>query len=491
MKRIPILIPSLSLALLGLLAGCGDSLDVTGAESTGTVGGVLVDSVSRAPLEGVDVSLVAGGRSFDPVTTDSGGTFRFTSVPAGEVLVGIASPDGYRPAWIREELPNAAGQFPSSNATLTLGPIGLVALSERFSLRVLDLQGRPVPQYSVGLLSFVEYIDFSTGSGVGRGESLTQVTTDVDGNAVFAAFPDYYAMGPGVSSNIVVLLPPRDAEGDGIFEYSGGDRLFNMRALADPTPDVILDAGYTTALTVRASTISRWVAGAPAGAEAVLGINDSIHVAFSLPISDAEVVLTDEDGVVTAPAPTLTYYQDAIEIGFAAPLAPGREYNLSLHATSTLGERNLSIDLGAPFFTRGVAEVTVTSKTRDINTLVLEFSEPIGGTGTLAGGNCVVYVDADLDGLGAVGDTNGELGHPTCSIMMSPVEPNPPGVVTASGYTRYWSMTLPTVGLGVPLPSGTQLHLLFENAESAAARMKYADGTAVPSFTGARAIAIP
>lgn len=485
---------------VGLLS-CGDSLEVDNVDPQGSVGGLVHDAVTRQPLAGVQIGLIAGGRSFDAQTSAEDGSFSFGGVPAGDVIVSFTPPDGYQPAYLRGTLSSSAGEFPTGNATLTLGPIGMVPLTRSFAVRVLDQNGKPVSGYPVILRTFAQYIDLSSGIASSRGETVATATSDQNGYASLAAFPDFVGMGPSVNDSVLVLLPPLDADADGVFEYGGGDRLFAARTLSDPTPDVILSAGYTTQLQIRASTIPLLAGqGGSSPSAAVLGISDAVHIAFNLPIQDdVAVTVTDEQGTPVATMPGLSVRDDNLTVNFgAAPLMPGNEYNITVHAIAAVGERMVTGDFAAPFFTRAINDtVTVTAISRDPATqqVALTFSEPIGlGNGannTLNGGNSVLFFNADLGGAANIGDYPSELGADSGFVALSSAEPDPTGLPGLSGYTRHWTFIAPNNSGGVPLPSNTRVHILWDRVVSNGYRVERPDGTAVANMTDGMSIPIP
>jgi len=497
-------------AMAVAFSGCSgsDTLEVDNFYPEGTVGGLVVDAVSRAGLADASVTLLAGGELFEAVMTDATGAFSFEKVPVGDLLITITPPEGssYGGTWIRDELSNAAGEFPTGNATLVVGPIGLVALEKSFSVRVMDQHGKPVSQYALALEHFVEYIDFSSDMPVQRGSVMLQATTDTGGYATFDQLPDFFMLSGLVLDTVVVYLPPLDADSDGILEYGGGDRLFLLRALANPTPDIVLDAGFETSLYIRNSTIGQLAnAGGTTPTPAVLAINDVIHVAFNLPIqNNVEIVISDEFGVAITQTPSLSITGDNLAINFDGdPLLPGNEYNIHIHAIAAIGERLVTGDFFAPFFTPGIStDITVANIIRDANVpfrVDIEFSEPIGNGSvaglTLSGGNCVMFFNANLaDGaqINTVGDVAGELTNPSCNrsglnFIMN--EPEPIGPAGKSGYTRYWTFNAP-VDFTTTLPV-TGVHLFFSYINTPSSIVERANGTSVEDFTESTSITIP
>jgi hypothetical protein len=434
----------------------------------------------------VSVSLLAGGRVFSPETTDAAGTFRFTDVPAGDVIV-TPTMAGYNPAMIRRTLASSAGEYPLGNGTLTLGPIGLLPQTESFAFRVLDPLGQPVSGYPVGIEVQVQFVDFATGVPDAEGQIFQQVQTDPDGYAIATGLPDFFALGSATDA-VLVFLPPYDGDGDGVPEFPGGDAVFNLRSL-DPTPDVVLDEALAATLTVRASTIGR-LSGAAGETEAVLQTTDSVHVTFNLPIRpQVTVELSDEQGApIDVPGANIAVRDDTLSIALSGlGLAGGAEYNLALHAVAAVGDRQAVGDFAAPFFTvPPMATVSASGTMRDGAQLVtLAFSEPVGGLGTsLTGGDCVVYFAFDINGANGQGDYPNELGSASCDVQLFPAEWDPPGLPGGSGYTTRWQFYAPVQpGSGAPLPGGTGVHFLFDRVVSAPAVMQRADGRAVQNLT--------
>lgn len=480
------------------LGGCGDSLTVDRVEALGTVGGLVIDAESRQPLVGVSVGILAGGERLDPVLTGDDGWFSFRSVPAGEILVTM-NLAGFQDAWVRKLIPSNAGEFPTGNAAVTVGPIGLVPVGEPLTVRVLDQSGGPASQYELSMLTFAQYVDFTEGSGASSGETVATAVTDSEGYAQFTAAPDFYRLGSTVDDSVVFLLPPRDGDLDGINEFPGGSQLVNWRTLNDPTPDIILDAAFNATLGVRASTIPSLVAGDLTTPAAVVAPNGSLYVLFNTPIDSGSVVVNvaDEQGQPLSSAPNISVRDDTLEIAFAsAPLAPGSAYNVQIHAVSAIGDEALAGDFAGSFFTRSNSgAVTAELIAAGGNNFDVVFSEPIGlgkGQATiLESPNCVVFFEADLDGSAVVGDAANELDNAACSVVLVSNEPVPAGLPGPTGYTRFWRFAAPTLASGVPLPSGTNVHFLFSHVVNGELVIGRADGSQVLDLTGSTVATIP
>jgi hypothetical protein len=485
-----------------LAAGCGDSLDVNNTNPKGSIGGVVVDAVTRMPIEGATVSVIAGADAKDPETTGTDGRFRFTNVPAGEVLISIDGPEGggYQGVWLREILDDTAGDFPAQN-TITVGPIGLIAPTDEVTVRVLDLEGQPVSMYTLTMTHFAQYIDFSDGTSDAKGEVVLAATTGTDGRATFQGLPPFFSLASGVNGTALIGLPP--VQENGIYTYSGGAQTLDLKALGDPTPDIILDPSLAASLEIRASTIADLYD--PPGSQpvpTVLPINGVVHVAFNLPIqNNATVTVMDEQGTPIANQPTVTISDDNITMSFGNnPLVPGNEYNLSIHAVSAVGEVAVSNDFAGAFFTPGLNdEVSVANVVRNANptaeSVHIEFSEPIGyattGVIQLNGSNCPIFIDFDLNGAGGVGDATNERGNANCNLNLIAEEPDPPGIATRSGYTKFWRFTAPLQSdATTPLPSGTRFDLVFSKIVTATSIIERPDGRPVRDFVSPNDIPI-
>jgi hypothetical protein len=474
------------------LAACGgDTVDVNNVDPRGSVGGIIVDASTREPLAGVSITLLAGGRVFDPAVTAEDGSFQFEKVPGGDVILTVAALDGYNGAMIRGTLPTSAGDFPLGNATLTLGPIGVLPAAGTFRFRVLDELGAPVSSYPVGVELQLQYVDYSSGTPDGEGQIYRQVQTDADGYATVPGMPDFFALG-SVPDAVLVFLPPLDANSDGVYEFPGGDAAFNMRSL-DPTPDVILDASLAATLTVRASTVPQLASGG-SGTPAVVQPSGDIHITFNLPIqADAAVTMSDESGLpIAVPTSALAIRDDTMRISLGSlGLDFNNEYNLTVHAVAAVGERFVIGDFAASFFTVSAdTNVSVAGASRDGATQVVtvNFNEPIGlgnvGSQSVLGSpNCVVFFGFDINGANGQGDFVNELGSDSCDVAFFSDEIDPPGLPTLSGFSKRWTFTAPLQTSGTAIPGGITVHLLFDRVPSGTSVTERTDGRPVQNLT--------
>ncbi len=487
------------LTLLATTMSCGDSVSVSNSSPTGSVGGVIVDATTRVPVASASVVLLAGGKRFNAVETKPDGSFSFNGVPAGNVLVQV-TPPAMSPYWgadIARTLDGSAGMFPVGNEAITL-EAGLVPATNAFKFRVVDHLGAPVANYDVGFATSFQWVDFSYGYPNQEGAQNFALKTDVDGFATVPNIPDYWGLGQSVNDAVFITLPPLDADGDGVYEFAGGTKIFNMRSLADPTPDVVLTPNFANTLYVEASTIHALVGGGFGSVvqPAVIMPSDPIYVKFNLPIENqvVEVTAVDENGNAVTPPPSTTVTDDTLKISFSSLLV-GAEYNVSIHVVTSVGNVSLEGDFAAPFFTENpAATVTAMAMRLPSGNIRITFSEPVGtgspGTNFLSGGQCVLFFNFDLDSSGLpIGNTPGELGNPDCEggRPFYSVEVDPVGPVGQSGYSSVWEFP-PPLPMGMPLPGGTPLHIFFSHVVDPHYRIERPDGRPVADFTGSTAI---
>jgi hypothetical protein len=125
---------------------------------------------------------------------------------------------------------------------------------------------------------------------------------------------------------------------------------------------------------------------------------------------------------------------------------------------------------------------------RDVatQTVTVEFSEPVGfgaaAQSVLAGADCVLFFNIDIDGGGVIGDATGEVGNVACATAFQSNELDPPGPAGLSGYSRFWQFVAPLAN-GVQIPAGTNFEVDFSRVSTAASVTERPDGRVVPDLT--------
>lgn len=435
---------------------------VTPVKPLGHIGGALVDFTTGVPLPGAAVTLAGAGLSL-AAQTDASGSFLFGPIPATRYALRVAV-TGYEDALVTADIPVAAGDFPIDNASVFVGPIGLVPTTGQLVLQLVSDRGVPVAGARVAVETAVRfYVD-----GAARGTAVRRGESDPTGKVSLTGLPDVRALPPRLAdqSSLVVVVDPTDLDGDMVPDLRGRTVTLSgaeVRASARPFT-IVLDADDPGAFQVIASSIPRLRTPAlttPSIVEAMT----PIRVVFSRVIDrDAVIVdLRDESGEVQIPVTTtLGALGNSVEITPMNALATGQEYNLALRVRTAPGTSPAVLDLAAAFFVRAESSqgLTAVGNFVDDNAdgawgtggdfLRIVLSRPIGRVA--AGFRSEVWLNLDLNGSGTIGDGQGELpaggGPYPASIPVDAAEPPAGNAAGASGFTRF----LARVGVSLAIP---------------------------------------
>ena len=478
---------ALSLALT--LAACGDDtgnelLGVNNVSPVGSVGGIVIDAATMNPMSGVKVTIVAGGKIY-PATgttaqTDSDGIFAVKDVPAGSLLITFKPGGTHQGLTLRATLANAAGDFPLANATLSVGPIGLIPLAttaaKGFKVTLVTEDGAPAPSIKAYLRSPFSYVDYSNGNPSPRGTHVVEATSNNQGKVTFTKMPDFNKLagmvGSGGLSDVVrVSIPPYDSNSDGAMDFLGKEMVYNVIQLKGHIPTIVLNNAAPTSLKIEAASIAALMG--KKGVRQLPSKNGPMYVAFNWPISNTltKIALYDEQGKRLTNAPTISVSGNLLAVNFVG-FSEGAEYNISIRAVAKLGASLLEGTFGAPFFTPPLTGSTVTANlSKDANSptrVNVKFSEPVG-TGkpgqSLSGGNSVLFFGYDINGSGKTGDMASERGNAKSNVALMIDEKDPPGPASTSGFSSKWYFEIPKDSvLQNPIPGGTPMDMAFSNS---------------------------
>lgn len=494
-----------SLAALGL-AACGSTPEdtdgdgyadgvyapnnvtvVTPVKPTGFVTGAVVDFTTGVPLPGASVSLTGGGQLLT-VTADAQGAFVFGPLPATRYAVRVTV-GGYDDALLTQvDIPSAAGDFPTENTSVFVGPIGLLPTTGQLVVQLVSDRGVPVAGARVAVETAVRYyVD-----GVARSSSVRRGETDPTGRLALTNLPDVRALPPRLAdhSALVVTIDPADLDGDMVADLRGRTVALTgaeVRAAARPFT-IVLDADDPGPFQVIASTLPRFRTPAVT-APSIVDSGTPIRVVFSRPLDRDTIVvdLRDESGEVAIPVTTvLGVLGNSVELTPMSALSAGQEYNLALRVRTAPGLAPAGLDLASPFFVRAEASQGLTAVGNFVDAngdgawgtgndfVRVVLSRPLGRVG--AGFQAEVWLNLDLNGSMVVGDAQGELpmagGAYPPSLTVASAEPASGNAAAASGYTRF----LAPLGVGLPVPraaadGAVQLELRFDaNATDAEGR---------------------
>jgi hypothetical protein len=416
---------------------------------------------------------------------------------------------GHFDVYLTDVLDSSAGNFPVSNAALTVGPVAMVSNKGSFSVRVVDENGAPVMGEPVNVRAGATFLDLSGGAVTPRGAADATAMSGMDGTAALAGLPDWSAIGPILPDTMTLNFPPKQLSGATGYEFLGltlSVSATQFTGVFTQTPTVVL-AGPHTPLGVLSSNLDWLENGGTFGAVgSQVPASGPITIAFNQAIDPATVradITTEFFGQYEAMA---TATGNLLSVGFSMPLAAGSRYNLILHVDSAYNDQAKELDVAAPFFVpqaQGTA-VTVTNASRqdpaNPNDFIVLFSEPVGvGFGSTAAVGCVVFYESNLDGdLNTIspGEWSGggnntlrcDLTH--AGFSLRPDEPNF-GVTAATpitGFTTRWRIAVhPTSancynGYACSV-SGANVHLVFSRNVDPTAAVKRSDGTPLPDLT--------
>lgn len=441
---------------------------ITPTRPRGHVAGQIVDGLTGRPLAGATVKLF-GGALTGELTTDATGDFQFGPLSAGaRFTIRVTAPNHTEAALPDLVIDDAAGNFPTDNGALWVGPIGLVPTTGRFSVQVVGETGDPVQNARVTMESAIAWFDGERA----RGSVARAGTTDADGRVTVEGLPDVWSLPPRRESlaSLVVNVAPVDLDGDmrpdlrgTTLELSGVEVRAGARL-----PLIVLQASDDNVpLQIVASNIPA-LAGAPGGGPpAVLEPTDPIRVVFNQAIDlDTLVVeITDETGDnQLATSPVLGVLGNVLRIQHDTSFQIGQEHNLVISARTRDAVPPTAIRRGAPFFAApdpGTG-VRATASFVDLNEdtmwgngrdeLRIRFDQPLGRPGTNPAFTIELWLELDLNGSMTIGDGPGELPelgaeYPP-AIQVNAAEPSPPNGAGLSGFTRF----VAPVRIGLPTP---------------------------------------
>jgi hypothetical protein len=438
----------------------------------GFVAGEVWDAATGRPLSDVAVSLFGGGVSGDAVT-DSTGRFQFGPIAAGAVFSLAVDRTGYFNAQISGlSIDDTAGDFPTVNGALFVGPIGLISSDGRYTVQVVAENGDPVSNANVTVeTAFRYFVD-----GDPRGTGYASGATDADGRVRIEGLPNIWKLPPRLEdvASLVVNVSPVDLDGDGTADLSGatldvpGADARNQALV----PTVVLRRPGDQPLVAIASNVGR-LAGGSAAQPSILAADETIRVVFNKAIDRDSVTvdLRNEDGSTAIQTSVVVgAFENTLFVDPGQDLTPGGEYNLAIRVHSKDDTPTEELTLGSPFFALDDANqpIVVIGNFVDRNNdglwgtandaIELLLTTPVGTAGAMPAFSIELLVALDLNGTATVGDGQGELAPPgfvqPAPLVVAAAEPNPGNGAGFSGFTRVIAPV--PVSLATPLSRAGQ-----------------------------------
>jgi len=497
-------------AVIPVLAfGCGDEMvDANGdgiadgvqtpdnvsvvvpAKPKGTVSGQVL-TTKQQPLAGATVTLTIGSEfPTNTATTDPSGNFSFKDVPGGAQVLLTFSMNGYAPLRAVGVVPNQAGNIPINDGNASFGPVVLSETNGSVRFTVVSHTGRPAE----GVKASLEVLGAGTvlfgPTAQVSSTVVAEATADPNGVLTFNNVPPPAEIDR-LRGEYRLIIYAHDANGDGILESNGRTKEYSGEEILTGVNAVPLDleASYPTGgLRVVNSNLAVIEGGSSLPQFNMLKTGDTIFVYFNQPVQPNSVVvgLTDEYGNSNLQITKGFAGGNTILTLTPQGVQPGKEYNLYYRAVGASGgsfsSRTVAFFGGDPASPAAITIDNVRFQESTSNNGLIDNGENVYVTfnqvmsarlNPFGGQSAYVYVHADLNGSGKLGDALGERDPVTgktaalnSGFALVPDEPaapiatkNPPEKPVfpfpASGYTTrfrfQYTPPTPTSG-GAPMP---------------------------------------
>lgn len=473
----------------GVAAGCGAPADtnkdgitdgtrapdnvtaIAPATPTGSISGQVVDSKFQG-ISGAEVKLVLGKPSDKDsaysATTDANGNFAFLHVPAGSSGAVTVKKEGFSSVRVPADVPAIAGSAPLNDGNASVGTLVLLALDGSVKFNVLTKSGTPATnakaQLEVTPAGFQTFgpiaSTFSYGTAIGV--LTAEATVGADGTLSFSGVPS-----PGelarVGGKYRLTIAMLDDDGDGIEDFLGTRREYDgLTFYTDPPSFIVLeDARSSLALGIEGTNV-----GSLLGTEGASGqpyrnfvaADEDLYVVFNQRVAQGSVsvALVGEDCTTTVEVVNTFPAANILVINPSSSLQAGREYNLSIRATSLESGTPLSAQgyvfvsatgepptLAAPSWWLKKAEGNTQSSFQAGDTVYVHFDQLVGGTGTKP---TICFESTELGG-GASVTVQGECKTDVPGLDLEPAEGSyfdprrSTFACTASKYTTRFELT--------------------------------------------------
>ncbi|MFL5345525.1 MAG: carboxypeptidase-like regulatory domain-containing protein [Hyalangium sp.] len=457
----------------------------------GTVSGQVL-TTQQKPLGGANVSLTVGSSATaKTATTDEAGNFTFQDVPAGAQVLLTFSKDGFASLRASSVVPDSAGNVPINNGNASFGPVLLSELNGQVKINLVGPTGRPAEGAKATL-------DIDPAGTVLFGLSeqtsskvVVEAVADAQGVLTFDKVPNPIEANR-LGAQYRLSVAAMDTNGDGVFETGGLVRVYSSQTLitSGTVKTESLPYGYNPpagTLAIDYSNVAALKGSSYLPLFNMIKPGENIYIVFNQPVQSSSVIvgLTDEYG-----RESLGISKSLASGGTVLTLTPsqaiqaGREYNLYLRAVALNGAASggsvYATSPSVAFFAGDPANPLA------ISVESVKFQESGTNNGLIDNGELVyvnfnqvmtarlatssyayVFVGADLNNSGKIGDAPGERDPSTGKILsatsgflLAPAEPtapiatkNPPEKpvfpFNTSGYTtrfrfQYTPPALPT-----------------------------------------------
>lgn len=432
-------------AVIPLLAfGCGDEIvDENGdgiadgvqqpdnvsvvvpAKPKGTVSGQVL-TTRQQPLVGATVTLTIGSElASNTATTDATGNFAFKEVPGGAQVLLTFSMSGYAPLRAVGVVPNSAGDIPINDGNASFGPVVLSENNGTVRFTAIAPTGRPAE----GVKATLEVLGAGTvlfGPTDQVSSTVTaEATADANGVLTFNNVPPPAEIDR-LRGTYRLIIYAHDANGDGILEsngrtdeYSGQDILIGENA----KPLALAYTYNPGNLRISFSNLAVLRTGNKAPQFNMIKQGESIYIGFDQPVQPNSVVvgLTDEFGNSNLAINKAFSSGNTVLTLTPQGVQPGKEYNLFYRAVTVTGSsfnsNTVSFFGGDPASPPAISIDNVRFQEVSTNNGLIDSGENVYITfnqvmsarlNPFSPQPAYVYVHADLNNTGKLGDGPGE-----------------------------------------------------------------------------------
>ncbi|MHB8872354.1 MAG: carboxypeptidase-like regulatory domain-containing protein [Myxococcaceae bacterium] len=480
----------------------------------GTLSGQVLNT-RLEPLAEAKVNLSVGGRAADltalSTTSDAAGYFSFQGLPGGAQVQATITKEGYATVRTTATIPSTAGNFPINDGNAAIGPFALTKLDGTLKFNVITRTGKPAKGVKATLEATPAATQLSTFSTYGSnlGVVVVDATADDVGQLSFSGVPSPDELSR-LGGNYNLTVQGYDEANDGYAEFLGWYQVFSGQSMVtNPSTRVITlpDARSGQALSVVASNVDSIMNPGSAPPKNMVRPGESLYFVFNEPVLETSLTvrLTDELGQQSIVISKALRIGTALTISPTTPLEVGKEYNVSIRATSL--DNGTTFSRAAYFFcadpsapkTFAVSKIQFrdtlppppTGPNSALNqgeTVVLTFNQPIFLIGSAP---AEAFIDADFDGDGKremLGEKGAANGFPM--IASEPTsEKDTLFTLVQSGYTTRFTFVFSGGTLSVA--NNTQVSVPFGKLLNATGGYQTIWGTPVTSEESSGATAIP
>jgi hypothetical protein len=407
----------------------------------GTVSGQVL-TTRLTPLSEATVDMTIGSASGRKATTDANGNFSFDDVPAGaQILLTISKPN-FATLRATSTVPSSAGNIPINNGNASFGPVALAELNGSVRFALVLPNGRPAVNARATLEAvpsgaFVLNNGNIATSSVVSSVVVSGVSND-QGIITFTGLPTAAELDRigsylgGAGGRYRLWVDPVDANTDSNPETGGYTETINASAMLTGGSLRVIRLPYPQNASQNFSILASNIEVLRDGnvkdpVRNMVRSGEPLFITFNHPLQQGSwlVLLTNESGSQLLPATTSVGGLGnvlTVTPGNTVTFQEGQEYNIHVRAVSAQTGELLAVDgfffagnvaSPMPLALSGIAyqETSAVAPARLDRGEVVYLTFNQGVEARTAGQVVEVFIDADIDNNGVIGNARGERGN--------------------------------------------------------------------------------